>query len=245
MWLPCKYLCRGRPPLNKLLLLFVPVLLFSQEPLSRPPLRIVQAVGEATVKAAPDQAKISVGINTRASTAEKAVVQSASKTTPVVSVLKSIVGSSGDIRTANYSVEPEYKYEQGQSPTITAYMATQTIQVTLNDVALVGKVIDACARAGANNFNQIEFGLKDDGSPRREAITKATAKARANAEAIAKALGVAVTGIAWAETTGAGVAPPRPMPMMKMQSMAATAPTPIEAGTLEIQASVTVALEVR
>jgi uncharacterized protein YggE len=35
------------------------------------------------------------------------------------------------------------------------------------------------------------------------------------------------------------------MPMMKMQSMAATAPTPIEAGTLEIQASVTVALEVR
>lgn len=231
--------------MNKLFLLFIPVLLYSQEPSPRAPLHTIQAAGEATVKAAPDQAQMSVGITTRAATAEKAVAQSASKTTPVLSVLKGIVGSSGDIRTANYSVEPEYKYEQGQSPIVTGYTASQTIHVTLNDVMLVGKVIDACSKAGANNFNQIEFGLKDDGPPRREAIAKATAAAKANAEAIAKALGVTVTGIAWAETTGAGVTPPRPVPMVKMQAMAVTAPTPIESGNLEIQASVTVALEVR
>jgi uncharacterized protein len=231
--------------LKKFFLFLVPALLFSQETPFRSRLYTIQSVGEATVEAAPDQARMSVGITTRAPTAEKAVAQSAGKTTPVLSVLKGIVGSSGDIRTANYSVEPEYKYEQGQSPAITGYVASQTIQVTLNDVTLVGKVIDACSKAGANNFNRIEFGLKDDSSSRREAIAKATAAARANADAIAQALGVNVTGVAWAETTGSGVTPPRPVPMMKMQSMAATAPTPIESGTLEIHASVTVALDLR
>jgi uncharacterized protein YggE len=93
-------------------------------------------------------------------------------------------------------------------------------------------------------MNRIDFTLKDEGEARAQAIAKATSHARMNAETIAKSLGVSVEGVAWAETTE--VAPIRPLmaPMMKAQAMVAE-PAQIESGTIEIHASVTVALNVK
>jgi uncharacterized protein YggE len=230
----------------KLLLLTsaaLPFLAHAQD--ARPPARhqVVRATGEATLAAKPDQARLSVGVITNAATAEEAMQRNATQTATVLDALKKIVASNGEIKTFNYSVSPQYKFEQGHSPEITGYQASNTVEVTLNDLNLVGKVIDGAGHAGSNSINSISFTLKNDQAVRAKAIAEATRQARANAEAIAQALNVKVVGVASAETLDGGN--PRPMqPMFSMVKEAMAAPTPIETGTLNVHAAVSVTLEV-
>ena len=112
----------------------------------------------------------------------------------------------------------------------------------MDDLDLLGKLIDAPAGAGSNSINGIRFTLKNDQEVRAEALRQAAQKAKANAEAIAHSLGLRVVGVVAAESEGtSGVVPVR-QPMMMM--MAKAAPTPVEAGTIDIHASVTVTLAV-
>jgi uncharacterized protein YggE len=227
-----------------LLLLLLPAVLFAQQETGRLPQHVIRATGEATVNAKPDQARISIGVTTQSQVAQDAVTKNAEKSTAIMSALKSVISGNGEMRTTNYSVSPEYKYEQNHAPVITGYTANQTVEATLNDITLVGKLIDASTKAGANNINQIEFTLKDGESVKAQAIAKATVAARTNAETIAKALGVGISGVAWAETTESSAVRPLAVPMMKM-AMAADQSTPIESGNLQVHASVTVALQVQ
>ena len=161
----------------------------------------MRAVGEATISVAPDQARISVGVITQAANAEDAVAQDAKHTAAVLDALKAIVQSKGEVRTTNYSLSPQYKYAQGESPTITGYQASHTVEVTLNDVSLVGKVIDGSSKAGANHIDRVEFSLKDDQSVRAQALQNDNGRQDAD---IAAAFGVSVTGVAFAETSETG-----------------------------------------
>jgi len=231
--------------LKLLLLTSIALPFLAQAQDARPAMRrqIVRATGEATLTSKPDQARLSVGVITDAATAEEAMQKNATQTTTVLDALKKIVASNGEIKTSNYSVSPQYKYEQGHSPEITGYQASNTVEVILNDLSLVGKVIDGAGHAGSNNINSIAFTLKNDQAVRARVIAEATRQARANAEAIAQALNVKVVGVASAETVEGGN--PRPMqPMFAMAGQAMPAPTPVETGTLEVHATVSVTLDV-
>ena len=145
--------------LKLLLLTSVALPFLAQAQDARPPVRrqIVRATGEATLTAKPDQARLSVGVITDAATAEEAMQHNATQTTTVLDALKNVVATDGEVKTSNYSVSPQYKYEQGHSPVITGYQASNTVDVTLSDLSLIGKVIDAVGHAGANNINSIAF----------------------------------------------------------------------------------------
>ena len=228
------------------ILLLLPALVLAQDANSRMGRHVVRAVGEATLSVAPDQARISVGVVTIAAKAEDAVAQDAKRTAVVLDALKAIVQSKGQVRTTSYSLTPQYKYVQGESPTITGYQASHTVEVTLNEVEMVGKVIDGSSKAGANHIDRIEFSLKDDHAVRAEALTKAATAARKNAESLAAALGLTVTGVAFAETSETGAVRPLMAPMAGvMQMQAKMQPTQIESGNLDVHASVTVGLEVK
>jgi uncharacterized protein len=213
--------------------------MLAQGPQPRP---VVRASGEATVTAKPDRAQIDIGVVTQSSKAEAAASQNASQTSAVLERVKSLVGGAGQIQTANYSLNPIYRYPPNASPIIEGYTANNTVQVTLDDLNLVGKLIDASTQAGSNNINSIHFTLKDDQAVRTQALQEAAQKAKANAQAIAQALGLRVVGVFSAETGESPIIRPVAPPMMMAKGSAA--PTPVEAGAIDVQASVTVTLEV-
>jgi uncharacterized protein YggE len=124
---------------------------------------------------------------------------------------------------------------------VIGYHASNAVLVTVDDLSLVGKIIDTATGAGANNINGIAFTLRNDEAARAQALAEAAAKARASAEAIAKALHLQVVGVANAEATEAPVM----RPLFAQAKMNAAAPTPIETGTLDIHASVVVTLQVQ
>ena len=207
---------------------------------------MVRASGEATVTAKPDRAQVSIGVQTQAATAQKASAQNAAQTSHVLDLVKRTLGNGGEVKTAGYSVSPQYQYPKDGSPAkVVEYQASNTVEVTIDDLSLTSKVIDAATQSGANRIEGISFTLKDDSAVRSRALAQAAVKARASAEAIAKALNLRVVGVLRADA--GGEAPPvRPMMMRAFSSTREAAPsTPVEAGNLDVHATVTVTLAVQ
>lgn len=211
------------------------------------PPHVVRASGEATVTAKPDRAEMSIGVQTQAATAQEASAQNATQTSHVLDVIKRTLGSGGEVKTSGYSVSPQYQFPKDGGPgRVVDYLASNTVVVTINDLSLASKVIDAAAGSGANRIEGISFTLKDDSDVQARALAEAAAKARASAEAIAHALNLQIIGVLQAEA-GGGTSPIRPMMMQAraMGAMSTAQPTPVEAGNIEVHASVTVTLQVQ
>jgi uncharacterized protein len=143
------------------------------------------------------------------------------------------------------SLNPNYDYHvSGGEPTVTGYTAMNVVQVTLDDLEKIGGVIDAAAQAGANHVQGIQFTLRDQDAARAQALREAAVRARAQADVLAAALGVKVVRVLSAEENSLGFTPiVRPMAGRAAMSSAAVA-TPVEAGTLDVAAEVTLSVEV-
>lgn len=213
----------------------------AQEP-AHAPKSTVRASGEATVTAAPDEARISIGVVSQAAKAEDAAAANAQQADAVVKQLRALLGAGAEIKTQNYSISPDYNFNSGKQK-ITGYTANNTVQVRIDDIKNVGRVIDAVTQNGANAISGIQFLLKDERAVRTEALRRAAAQAKANAEAIASSMGLHVVGVVSAEAGEPAI--PRPMyAMAAMRAAPGGAPTPVEAGTLDVSATVTVTLEI-
>lgn len=203
--------------------------------------RSIQATGEATVRATPDQAQLSVGVITQAATAQEAASQNATQTDAVINQLKSILGAGADIKTIGYSLTPNYKYPQGGGiPTLTGYTASNTVQVTTGNLSLLGRLIDAANNSGANNIGGLNFGLRDPEPLKAQALAQAAKVARTHADAIANGLNVKLGGVLMAQE-GAEI---RPLAVERMGVAAGATTTPIQTGTVEVHATVTIDVEI-
>ena len=204
----------------------------------------IRSSGEATVTAKPDQAKMTIGVVTQASTAQEAGAQNARQTDAVLAQLRKALGSAGEVRTTSYAVTPSYRYpREGGQPTITGYTASNTVEATVDDLALVGKLIDLATQSGANNIQQLRFLVKDEQPVRARALRQASILARSNAEAMAAGLGLRIMRVlAVEEGMPEIIRPVRSMAMAGAQAAAQT--TPVEPGAIEIHATVTLRVEV-
>jgi len=154
-----------------------------------PPRRaVVVAAGQGTVSVQPDEAKVQFSVVTQAVTASDAASQNATQVTAVLAALRSVLGPSANLRTLSYSLNPNYS--NGNQPILIGYTATNTVQVTLSDLSLIGKVIDTGIQAGANRVQRLQFDLKDDQPTRAQALKLATVQAKAHADAMASGLGL-------------------------------------------------------
>jgi uncharacterized protein YggE len=199
----------------------------------------IRASGDATVSERPDLFEISVGTVTQAQTAQQAAEQNAAQLTAVIAALRQLLGQGADIRTAGFSLSPNYRSQTGGPPVIVGYTASNSIQATVTDLSLAGRVIDTAAGAGANSINGLRFTLKNSDSLRAEALRQATRKARGHAEAIAQGLGVRLGQVFVAEEGGSV----RVLAVERGLAAGAT-PTPIEPGAVEVQATVTIEAEI-
>lgn len=212
---------------------------------AQPPLshhNVVRASGAATITAKPDQAEISLGVETNASTAEKAAAKNAAEARKLLDAIRHVLGTSGSIATSQYSISPVYRQEQGEAPALTGYRADNTVVIKTGDLALVPKILDIATQAGSNQIAGISFTLQNDAAVRARALAEAAKRARANAEAIAASLNLHVMRIVEAESAEAGI---RPLQFVANKLIRPAAVTPIEPATIQVTETVTVTLEVQ
>jgi uncharacterized protein YggE len=118
--------------------------------------------------------------------------------------------------------------------------AARTARAKAETLAKTGPVIDAGLGAGANTLEGVDFGLRNDEAARAQALADAARTARAKAETLAKALGVRLGELLEVAEGGVSISPP-PSPRFGMARMEAVsmAPTPVSAGQVGVEASVT------
>lgn len=203
------------------------------------PRRVIRAYGEATVAVRPDVAHVSVGVLTQAATASEAATRNAEQAAAVIAAVRSLLGNNAEVRTVSYTLGPVYSYPSGGQPQLTGFSANNVVEATVSDLALIGRVVDTAIQAGANRVERLQMGLKDDDSVRAQALRQAGQRARVKAEAIAVGLGVK-TGAVLAAYEGV-----QPVPVAANRATAelAATSTPVEPGTVDVRASVTLELE--
>ena len=209
---------------------------------ARPTIRVG---GEATINAKPDQAELSLGVVTQAATGQAAAAQNAQKLDAVLVQLRKILGSGAEIKTLGYSLTPNYRYpKEGGQPTISGYTASNVVEVKTGDLSQVGKLIDIATQSGANTVQSLRFTLKDEQPVLAQALRQAAVKARAKADALASALGVKIVRVLQVDEGGQPIRPVFAEAMAMRASDSAAPPTPVEPGTIEVRATVTLAVEI-
>ena len=216
-----------------------------QESEKRPGPPSVTANGEAIITVEPDQAEIDIGVVAQARNAPDAAKENAEKLSRVMTELKKLLGKTDEIKTASYSLNPNYRYpREGGKPEITGYTATNILRIKTGNLDKVAKLIDAGMQSGANTINRLAFTLKDEHSAQLQALRLASTKAKAKAQEIASALGLKLVKVL-SVTEGERLVRPILAQTRSLQAEAiAPAPTPIEAGTIEVRSSVSLTAEV-
>ena len=208
-----------------------------------PPVISINATG--SVSRQPDRAVINVAVESRAPTAQAAGQANAQKMDAVFAALRKLGVVAPNVQTISYGLNPEYsqpdpRSPQPYTPRIVGYTAVNMVRVQYDSISRVGAVIDAVISAGANRIDGLSFELRDPESARLEALRKAVDTARLEADAIATAAGQRL-GKPLNISTSSGYEP-RPMYRVAMQAEVAAAPppTPVEAGSLTVVATVSI-----
>ncbi len=150
------------------------------------PIRTLNVNGTGQAVLTPDIAYIYVGVHTEKPSAAEAVSENNTQTQKMIDALKKFGIAVKDIRTTNFSIWPQDKYDpQTGLPTgEKTYVVDNTVYVTVRDLDKLGDLLDTVVGAGANTVSSIQFDVAD----KAEALKQARADAVKDAEAQAKEL---------------------------------------------------------
>jgi len=206
----------------------------------------IRVAAEASVATAPDQAQVSIGVVTEAENAQDAAAENARELAAVLAKLRDALGDDADIKTVGYSLNPKYqRSKQGGEARIVGYMATNTVEVTTNELDQVGNIVGVAAATGANRIQQLRFTLTDETPLQAEALRQAAVRAKKKVEAIASALDLETGRILAVEEGTHSVTPILVRSRQVAMAEAGATPTPVEPGTIEVRATVTLTVEIR
>jgi hypothetical protein len=200
--------------------------------------------GHGEVSVAPDRAILRLGAVAQAAKASAAQSQVNQVVQNIIKGIKSLGVADKNIATIDLSIHPVYENqrpeprEQTTQPVIHGYRANNIIRVIVEKLESLGDVIDAGLKAGANRIMGLSFDLKDDGEARAQALRLATEEADAKATAIARAMGIEIVGIK--QISEAGINLLRPQMDSGPAFSARAAATPVQAGQVRVEASLTV-----
>lgn len=201
----------------------------------------VTVAGEAMTKVQPDAAVLVVSVVTQNSQAIVAQQENARKSEAVANAIKATAGADAEIKTSDYTLQPQYDYRDNQLPKIIGYDARNSVIVTMSDLKNVGAVIDAASGAGANSVDNVSFILRQTSPARGQALADATKQAMNKAQSIAHALGGRVSRVV-EETETATVGGSQIQETVSYDAAKKT--TPIAAGHLNIRSNVQLIVEI-
>ena len=204
---------------------------------------VVVVSGEGVVKATPDQAWVRIGAESRSKNSKEAQQRNAELMTAVQQKLASFAIPKEAIKTVGVDLQLEFDYRDGKQ-TPRGYVARNTIEVRIDDLARVGDVLDAAVGSGATTIHGLRFDVKARDAIEQEALKTAVGNAMEKAAAIASGAKRGVDRILRIEESFSGGGEPRPM-MERAVMMKADTATPIEAGEIEIRAQVRLTVAIK
>ncbi|MEP6909752.1 MAG: SIMPL domain-containing protein [Actinomycetota bacterium] len=190
--------------------------------------------GIGTISSVPNEAQFSMGVQSKGATAREALASNSKEMQRVIAALKSGGVAKDDIQTQSVSVSPSY----GSDGQTDGYSAGNTVSVTIHDLSKAGAILDAASSAGAKEVYGPTLSRSNQDALQAKALREAVGNARKKAEALAGAAGVRL-GSVTAITEGSSGGGPEPY-FADARLAKSDQAAPIEPGTQDVQATVTV-----
>lgn len=190
--------------------------------------------GTGRVTAKPDQATLEFSTDGRGGSQSQAMNQASARMRRLIDALKRAGVADADLRTGGGYAARDWQDSS-------RWIATQSLTVTVRDLGRAGNLLALGTDNGATSSSGPSFSLSDASAFYQAALRRAVQDARGKAEAAAALMGVRITGVVSVEEGGAG----QPYPVLAdaagmAASAAPTAPPPVQPGTQQVAAAVTV-----
>lgn len=202
----------------------------------------------------PDVARISFSVQNTSSSVVDAQTATTKQANAAIDFIKEQGIADKDVKTLSYNISPQYSYPnpclQGAlcptyngTPKITGYQVSETIQVTVRNLSVIGGLLSGIGKLEVQNVNGPAFALDDPTAGYDAARADAINKAKAQATLLAKQLGVRLGKIVNFSASSGG----SQYYGTAMRAMAAeAAPSPnIPTGENTYSASVSITYEIR
>jgi uncharacterized protein YggE len=212
------------------------------------PPRLVSVSGVGEVKAQPDMAYVTIGVEARKATVNEARAQVNTTVERLLALTRELKIDPQHVDSTRLQVQPDYRWDETtQRQVLQGYVVNRQLEVELHDLERLGTLLEKAVSAGANQVG----GARLDSSRRKElerqALAVALEDARLNADTLAQAAGVKLGPVQSLSASSA-----TPMPMYAERAMVAAAPPVADAaeqsyqsGELKFNANVNAQYELR
>jgi len=199
--------------------------------------RQVTVVGAGQVQGTPDTLTVNASMEFLAPDATAAMNQTNERQRAVIDALVAAGIERNDLATTQADLQPQYNSD---STSISAYRATNSINVTIRDLDLASDAIGMIVSTGGNatRINSISYSIEDDSQLVRDARARAFEDAKDRAGQYAQLSGLNL-GKVISISESAGPTPPQPMQAPRAMEAA----VPLEPGQQTVGFSVTVIWE--
>ncbi len=145
----------------------------------------ISVSGEGIVKVIPDEAILSIAVETKGEVSAKVKKDNDVVIDKVLKYLKTTKINQKDIKSERVSLYPQYDYNKKKN----YYMASQTINITLRDLSQYEVIMDELVKLGINRVNGVTFQSSEIEKLKSEARVLAIKDAQKKANDYAGALG--------------------------------------------------------
>lgn len=153
---------------------------------------MINVSGEGKVKIAPDQALISISIETKGTKAAEVKQENDKKMDAILKFIKKSNIAAEDFQTQRISLNPNYDYEKKKY----SYIATQSVEILLKDLSKYDTLMEGLVNEGINRINNVEFKssklLQLQSEARKLAMKDAKAKAEDYVSVLGQKVGKAI-----------------------------------------------------
>lgn len=207
-------------------------------------LRVLTLIGISSLRISPDLVVISLGVETKSSSAEEALRTNSEFMNRAIEALKKIGIPNEEISTSRVQLYPDYIYDRHGVAMVTGYRAINVITVKSKQLEKAGHIIDATVREGVNRVESVYFTLTDEGqkSLRKNLLGLAVKDALDRAQSTLEPLGMRVIGVVNISIND-GYYPP-----IRLEAQAVKGsdgmPTPVIPGEQTVTASVSITFEI-
>lgn len=156
-----------------------------------PPPRTLSVSGQGEVRAEPDRAFVTLGVEARNGRMESARAEVTRTVEAVLKLTRDLKIDPKYVHATRITVQPEYNWDgQARERTLLGYLVSRQVQVELRNLDQLGLLLEKAVDAGVNQVNDPQLDASRKRELEREALAKAVEDARMNAEVVARAAGV-------------------------------------------------------
>jgi uncharacterized protein len=196
---------------------------------------LIKVRGEGEITVQPDTASVNIGVVTEGKELIGAQQQNSMAANKVIDSITKLGIDRNQIQTLDYRIESDYDYDQGKQ-IFRGYKITHNLQVRIEDLSIIGKVVDTAVQNGANYVANVQFTTRYKESYYQQALTVALNNASNKAKTIANTIRVTLNPTPILVTEGGEMI--QPIEIQQAAFTKAASSTQIQPGQLIIKASI-------